>query len=213
MPRILKFCVVASLCFLGAYAITATTLYCYYRRLITTQPTDVAPAPVAIVLGAGLKSDGTPSDVLRDRLRVAADLYHAGKVRYLLVSGDNSTTNYDEPTSMLNHLVNEGSVPSQVIFRDFAGRRTYDSCARAREIWGVDHAIIVTQTFHLPRALFLCAGQGIQVQGVSATLQPYVRDTYYYAREVVAFQQAMFERFVLSPRYIRGAVEQDLDPS
>lgn len=172
----------------------------------------IAPQPVAIVFGAGIQSDGTPSDILEDRLDVAAQLYLDKKVQRILVSGDNSTIDYDEPSNMMRYLVNEKSIPEGDVYTDFAGRRTYDTCARAKEIWGIERAILVTQTYHLPRALMLCSAQGIDVEGVSASLRSYTWSLKYRVREVFAFVQAVIDAYVLHPKYIGGAPETDLDP-
>lgn len=129
--------------------------------------TDTAPAaPVALVLGAGLLPDGTPSQYLRDRLDDAATLYRTGRVAALLVSGDNGTVSHDEPTAMRDYLAAHG-VPATQVIRDYAGFDTYDSCARAKRIFGVSRALVVTQEFHLPRAVFLCRQAGIDAAGVA----------------------------------------------
>lgn len=185
--------------------------YFYYRSKIETSPSQLNNAPVAIVFGAGLKADGTPSDILKDRLKVVAKLYRQEKVEQILVSGDNPSADYDEPTSMFNYLTTEEGVPSEHVHLDFAGRRTYDTCARARTVWGIEHAILVTQLYHLPRALLLCSRQGIESQGVSATLQPYVKDTQFTNREHLAFIQAIWESYIWAPHYLEGPLEKDLD--
>ena len=121
--------------------------------------------PVAIVFGAGL--DGTrPSAALRDRLDAAVALYRAHKVPHLLLTGDNSRTSYDEPAAMRTYLLAHG-VPAAAITRDDAGFDTFDSCARARTVFGVRRAVLVTQDYHLPRALFLCQHLGVAAVGLS----------------------------------------------
>ncbi|RAY13643.1 hypothetical protein DPM19_18400 [Actinomadura craniellae] len=129
-------------------------------------PETVRPAPVALVLGAGIW-DGRPSPMLSDRLDLAADLYRRGKVRAVLVSGDNRIREYDEPTVMRDDLIGRG-VPERRIVRDFAGLDTWDSCARAKRIFGVRRLIVVTQDFHLPRAVALCRAAGLDAAGVGA---------------------------------------------
>lgn len=123
-------------------------------------------APVALVLGAGLRADGSPSEYLRYRLDDAAALYRAGKVKVLLVSGDNGTTSHDEPNAMRDYLAAQG-VPASKVVRDYAGFDTWDSCSRARRIFGADRILVVTQTFHLPRAVFLCRQAGLNADGVA----------------------------------------------
>lgn len=125
---------------------------------------DAPEAPVALVLGAGLQG-GRPSPYLAARLDTAAELYEAGKVRVLLVSGDNRTHAYDEPTAMRDYLVAQG-VPPEVVVLDFAGRDTYDSCQRAHRIFGVDEVTVVSQRYHVGRAVALCRAAGMTTHGV-----------------------------------------------
>jgi SanA protein len=106
---------------------------------------------------------------LRDRVDTAIDLYRAGKVQKLLMSGDNQIAEYNEPADMMAYAITQG-VPAQDIQPDYGGRRTYDTCYRAKSIFQVDAAILVTQQFHLPRALFTCRALGINAQGVVSEL-------------------------------------------
>lgn len=182
----------------------------YFYTLIVGSDV-VETTPVGIVFGAGLKSDGTPSDVLKDRLDVAADLYDSEKIERILVSGDNSTTDYDEPSNMMRYLVNERNIPEESVFRDFAGRRTFDTCIRAKEVWGIERAILISQGYHLPRALMTCSAQGIEVQGVSASRQVYQYRTKYRIRELFAYAQALVDVYIWTPSYIGGKLETDLD--
>jgi vancomycin permeability regulator SanA len=134
-----------------------------YQRSASSVPYE----PVAIVFGAGAPN-GHPTPYLSRRLDVALDLYRRGKVTVILVTGDNSHPDYDEPTAMRKYLVDRG-VPASRIVRDFAGFDTWASCVRAKKIFGVDHATLVTQDFHLPRALMLCRSAGIDAYGVADT--------------------------------------------
>jgi vancomycin permeability regulator SanA len=134
------------------------------RGHIYTEQT-VPPAPVGLVLGAQVEPDGSPSPFLAARLALAQRLLAAGKVRVLLVSGDHLNWSYDEPGAMRSWLISHG-VPAGRIVRDYAGLDTYDSCARAIRIFGVHRAIVVTQTYHLPRAVVLCRHLGIDADGV-----------------------------------------------
>jgi vancomycin permeability regulator SanA len=126
---------------------------------------EVPQRPVAIVFGAGIDGD-QPSAALRDRLDAAVALYQAGTVPKLLVTGDNHTSGYDEVTVMRAYLTAHG-VPAEAITRDYAGFDTYDSCARARQIFGVDAAVLVTQDYHLARAMFTCRKVGIDAVGLA----------------------------------------------
>lgn len=126
---------------------------------------DVPEAPVALVLGAGLTPNGRPTPFLADRLDLAKALFDAGKVQVVLVSGDNRTHAYDEPTAMMDYLIAHG-VPADKVVRDFAGRDTYDSGARAKRIFGVTRLTVVTQSYHLPRAVATCRALGLDANGV-----------------------------------------------
>ena len=122
-------------------------------------------APVAIVLGAAVHADGQPSPWLAHRLDVAADLYTSGRVEAILVSGDNRRAGYDEPTVMRRYLLSQG-IPDQAVAVDYAGFDTYDTCVRARRVFGIERALLVTQDFHEPRAVAICRSVGVDVDGV-----------------------------------------------
>lgn len=125
----------------------------------------VPQAPVALVLGAQIYPDGTPSPYLKGRLDLAKQLYDAGKVRAILVSGDNSDDHYNEPDGMRNYLIRKG-VPAITVVADYAGFDTYDSCVRAKRVFGVDELTVVTQAYHLPRAVATCRLVGVDAHGV-----------------------------------------------
>jgi vancomycin permeability regulator SanA len=136
---------------------------------------DVPEAPVALVLGTKVEADGSPSPFLAARLELAHRLFAAGKVRAILVSGDNMNAGYNEPEAMRRWLVDRG-VPAGKVVRDYAGFDTYDSCARAKRVFGVDRLTVVTQAFHLPRAVALCRHLGIEAHGVGDdTVRRYAR--------------------------------------
>lgn len=151
-----------------------------------------APArQVAVVFGAGLW-EGRPSPYLADRLDAAAELYRAGKVGVVLVTGDNSRVEYDEPDAMRTYLTARG-VPGGRIVSDYAGFDTWDSCVRARKIFGVDRAVLVSQGFHIRRAIALCRSAGIDAYGVGVDA---VHDvTWYYGgtRELFAAGKALLD--------------------
>ena len=127
----------------------------------------VPQQPVAIIFGALVTRSGRPSAMLADRLKMGAELYAAGKVKALLLTGDNSLETYNEPEAMREYALSLG-VPDSALVLDYAGFRTYDSCYRARDIFKVDKAILVTQAFHLDRALLTCNGLGVESVGVAA---------------------------------------------
>lgn len=171
----------------------------------------VATSPggnIAIVFGAGLLRDGTPSPVLRDRVSTAAQLYFAGKAQKILMSGDNRFIDYNEPASMQAYAVDLG-VPPDAIVLDYAGRRTYDTCYRARHIFGLEEAILVTQKYHLPRALFTCNGIGLKSTGVAADMRTYHPRslTFWNIRELPASLVALWQVWVSHPLPVMGEPE------
>lgn len=172
-------------------------------------PAQSAPSGrVAVVFGAGLTRDGSPSQVLRDRVATAVDLYNAGKVEKLLMSGDNRFDNYNEPAAMRDYAVRLG-MPEADIVLDYAGRRTYDTCYRAKAIFGVQQALLVTQAFHLPRAIFTCDALGLDAQGVIADRRAYRRGpmNYWKLREIPATAVAAWEVWVARPLPVLGDPE------
>lgn len=179
-----------------------------YGRQKTHQPDQVLATPIALVLGAGLNKDGTPGVVLQDRVKTGASLYFSGKVMKLLLSGDNSSIYYNEPGAMQAYALSLG-VPAEDIILDYAGRRTYDSCYRANAIFGADQLIIVTQAFHLPRALFICNSLGIEAYGVAADDSNYNQHSYtfWWVREIMASIVAVWDIYVAKPEPILGHPE------
>ena len=127
---------------------------------------DVPAAPVALVLGAQVDPGDVPSPFLAARLELARQLYASGKVKAILVSGDHMHWDYNEPGAMHDWLVAHG-VPSEKIALDHAGFDTYDSCVRADKVFGVRQLIVVTQTYHIDRAVALCRSVGVQADGVA----------------------------------------------
>lgn len=141
---------------------------------------NVPVRPVAIVFGARVLANGRLSTMLRDRVATAADLYHAGKIERVLLTGAGETDDYNEPAAMREYLLRLG-VPDEAILLDPLGLRTYDSCYRARHEYDIHSATLVTQNFHLDRAMLLCDSMGIDVVGVWAD---YHRPNGYLARSI-----------------------------
>lgn len=168
----------------------------------------VPSTPVAIVFGAGLWRDGTPTTVLRDRIATAAELYFAGKVQKILMSGDNRYLDYNEPGAMREFALSLG-VPEEALVLDYAGRRTYDTCYRAKAIFGLDKAILVTQGFHLPRALYTCNALGLKAIGVPSDRHEYTKRSlvYWNVRELPATLAALLEVHLLQPEPVLGEPE------
>ncbi len=159
----------------------------------------------AIVLGAKV-DDQDPSDILEDRLLTAIELYEKGKVEKILVSGDNGQVEYNEVGTMKNYLLNEG-VPAEDIFMDHAGFDTYDSMYRAAAIFQVENAVIVTQNYHLPRAIYIARALGIDAVGVSADRQTYVYIDLYEKREKLAQIKAFLNVvFHSKPKYLGESI-------
>jgi SanA protein len=169
---------------------------------------DQPTAQVALVFGAGLRRDGSPTAILRDRVQAAVQLYREGKVDKLLLSGDNSYIYYNEPGAMKEYAIGLG-VPEEDIVLDYAGRRTYDSCYRAGVIFGITKAILVTQPFHLPRAVYTCRQMGLDATGFAAE-NIYFRKVsrlYWNIREVPAMLVAFFDVNITHPIPILGDKE------
>lgn len=165
----------------------------------------VPGSPVALVLGAGLWRDGRPTPVLHDRVATAVDLYKSGRVKKLLMSGDNRFADYNEPAAM-RQLALELGVPGEDIVLDYAGRRTYDSCYRARNIFDVTTLVVVTQRFHLDRALYLCNALGAEAVGVAADRRDYRpgSERFWELREVAATVRAWLDVNFFKPQPVLG---------
>ena len=179
-----------------------------YARGKVYSVSDVPVRRVAIVFGAGLWRNGSPTPVLADRVTQAANLYFAGKVEKLLMSGDNRFVDYNEPEAMRRLAISLG-VPNDAIVLDYAGRRTYDTCYRAKVIFKVDQAILVTQAFHMPRAIYLCNLLGVDSLGVNSDLQTYRKSSllYWNARELFATAAAMWDVNIGHPIPVLGKRE------
>ncbi|MGW2744885.1 SanA/YdcF family protein [Streptomyces sp. NPDC001450] len=182
MQAVMAVCVLALLPPTWLYVSTAD-------RLRTTA--DVPRTDVAVVFGAGLW-DGEPSPYLAHRLDAAAKLYRAGRIKVVLVTGDNSREDYDEPDAMRTYLGKHG-VPDDRIVSDYAGFDTWDSCVRARKIFGVDRAVLISQGFHIRRAVALCEAAGVDSYGIGVDAKHDV--TWYYGgtREVFAAAKAALD--------------------
>ncbi|MEU9922013.1 ElyC/SanA/YdcF family protein [Streptomyces griseoluteus] len=185
-------CVLALLPSTWLYASTAD-------RLRTVA--DVPRTGVAVVFGAGLWNGG-PSPYLAHRLDAAARLYRAGRIKAVLVTGDNSREDYDEPSAMRTYLSRHG-VPAERVVSDYAGFDTWDSCVRARRVFGVHQAILISQTFHIRRAVALCEAAGVSSYGLGVEDRHDV--TWYYGgtREVFAAGKAALDAaFHPSPTFL-----------
>lgn len=153
---------------LGANALVLLT----GRGAEPRSPALVPRAEAALVLGAQVRPDGSPSGMLADRVRAALELYRAGRVDKLLLSGDHGRADYDEVGTMRRLLLGAG-VPAQDVFTDHAGFDTWDSAQRARRVFGVSSVTVVTQRFHMARALFAARRAGLTASGFEADRHDY----------------------------------------
>jgi vancomycin permeability regulator SanA len=168
-------------------------------RLRTTA--DAPRTEVAVVFGAGLWN-GEPSPYLAHRLDAAAELYRAGRIEVVLVTGDNSREDYDEPDAMRSYLTRQG-VPDARIVSDYAGFDTWDSCVRAKKIFGVDEAVLISQDFHIRRAVALCREAGVESYGVGVADRRDATWVYGGVREIFASGKAALDAvFEPDPRFL-----------
>ncbi|MCC7357157.1 YdcF family protein [Candidatus Uhrbacteria bacterium] len=170
----------------------------YIKRLRLASDQD-ARASTAIILGASVKASGQPSDALRDRLLVGSTLYKEGHVRQILITGDDGAYHAKEIESMHNFLLKQG-IPKEAILADPHGYRTYESCKRAANVYQIKDAIIITQRFHIARALYLCESFGIQSIGVTSDLTNYQRIVYFWARDLAASIKAWSDVHIIPPQ-------------
>lgn len=182
--------------------ISANLLVQQNAKAIKTDIRTVEPSTVAIVLGAKVYPDASLSAMLADRVDTGIDLYESGKVKKLLMSGDHGQKGYDEVNAMRARAVERG-VPENDIFTDHAGFSTYESMVRAKKVFKVTDAIIVSQDFHLPRALFVARDAGLKAQGVAADRRPYLTGRASRLREYAANVKALWETAVnAEPTYL-----------
>ncbi|MCC7303963.1 YdcF family protein [bacterium] len=189
-----KFVVLLALCTLFVMIAIPPFLYFYFRQKIYVSIDSVIDSPQTVmVLGAAVYSNDTPSGALQERLNTAAELYEKKNVVKILVSGARSSEYYDEPRTMRAELVKLG-VPDEAILEDNLGLRTFDSCRRAKSEFGISSLLVVSQGFHLPRALFLCDSVGIETTGIYATgnFSSY-HGNWYNFREVAAMYLAVWD--------------------
>lgn len=159
-------------------------------------------ADCILVLGAGIRPDGTPSFMLRDRLDKGIELYEAGVAPKLLLSGDNGQERYDEVNAMKRYVLAQG-IPAEDIFLDHAGFSTYDSIYRAKAVFAVEEAVVVTQKYHLYRALYISESLGLQAVGVSAEGSHYAGQWGRDVREFLAKNKDFVMCFIKpEPKYL-----------
>jgi len=206
-----------ALCLALCFGIAAAGINVYMARveapriLPPEQAIQIDGVDCILVLGARVMPNGAPSHMLEDRCRRAVALYEAGAAPVLLMSGDHGQVEYDEVTCMKQYAVDHG-VPSDKVFMDHAGFSTYDSMYRARDVFQAKRIIIVTQRYHLFRALYIARQLGLEAWGVSSDYRPYATQTKNSAREVFArckdFAMCVFQP---KPRYLGGGIPLTLD--
>lgn len=155
------------------------------RILTQEQAAQLQDVDCIIILGCQVRSDGTPSHMLEDRLKRGVALYEQGTAPKILVSGDHGTKGYDEVDTMKHYAVDAG-VPSQDVFMDHAGFSTYETIYRAKEIFGAKKIVVVTQKYHLYRTMYIAEALDMEVYGVAADYRQYSGQFSRDIREVLA---------------------------
>ncbi|MCL2811318.1 MAG: YdcF family protein [Clostridia bacterium] len=184
--RFFRFLLICGLCMvLLTAAINAYVILSTRNKILTLQDVHNLDVDCVLVLGAGLRRDGTPSHMLADRLKVGIGAYNAGAAPKLLMSGDHGRTAYNEVQAMKTFAM-ERNVPSPDIFMDHAGFSTYESMYRARDIFQAESLLIVTQRYHLYRAIYNAERMGLEAYGVPSCLRPYTHQFQFDVREYLA---------------------------
>ena len=191
------------------FALSGYVRLCAKDRILTAREAAGMEADCILVLGAGVWGEGenaAPSHMLADRLQTAVSLYEAGAANRLLMSGDHGRADYDEVNVMLDYALAR-NVPREAVFMDHAGFSTYESMYRARDVFEAKRIIIVTQEYHLYRALYVANALGLEAWGVAADLRPYAGQRYYDLREIFARDKDFFMAlFKPKPTYLGEAI-------
>ena len=175
--------------------------------ILTMEEAEGLDADCVLVLGAKIYESGVLSATLEDRMAVGIEAYEAGAGRVLLLSGDHGSYGYDEVNAMKNYALSKG-VEGDHIFLDHAGFCTYDSMVRAKEVFGAKKVLIVTQSFHLYRAVYIARSIGLEAYGVSSDLRPYVTATYNEVREFIArVKDSLWVLFRPDPKYLGDPID------
>lgn len=206
--KLLALRIVRYLILLGLLGLLLTTYLAYHinketEAYIYDRVEELPSTYTALVLGASVRRNGELSTMLRDRVESALLLYNKGKIKRFLVSGDNRTTNYNEPVAMKKYLLERG-VPEEDIFMDFAGFDTYDSVYRASYIFEVDSAIVVSQRFHLPRAVYIARSMDLNFYGYNGDRREYELESRNRFREVAANVKAWIELLINKEPHFKG---------
>lgn len=203
--RGVTFGLVGCILFMGAFlGITnAIVIGTTSDRIITAEEAAGQDADAILVLGALVHPDGTPSDILKDRLDNAIALYKAGAAPKIIMSGDHGTTTYDEVNGMKRYAMNQG-VPEEDIFCDHAGFSTYESMHRAKNVFEAERIIVSTQTYHLYRALYDAVGLGLDAVGVPANFHTFKEQLLWDVREMPARSKDVIMVLIQAPPTFGG---------
>ncbi len=193
------------ICLIVFLSVLYSVQFKYNDRIVSID--QVEQPNIVMVFGAGLKAKGQPSAVLEDRILTAIQLYQDGRVGKIVMSGDNRNVNHNEVQAMHNFAIDQGLTEDNIIL-DHAGRSTYDSCYRLKEIFGLSKIVLVTQRYHLPRALYVCNELGIDAIGVAAEDRGYTKQVKYSSREMLASVQAWLDINIFHPVPIMGEKEE-----
>ncbi len=201
--------IVVLIVILLSLAVNGYVTLCAKERILDADTACAQEFDCILVLGAGVWGEGEnayPSHMLEDRLKTALELYRNGAAPKLLMSGDHGRKNYDEVNVMKAYAVDNG-VPSEDVFMDHAGFSTYESMYRARDVFQAKRLLIVTQEYHLYRAVYVARALGLDAYGVSASLRPYVGQQRYNMREMFARIKDFFTAiFQPKPKYLGDAI-------
>jgi vancomycin permeability regulator SanA len=187
---------------IGTFLYVHTRVHAYDNRILTNleqlDTSGWARPRVAVVFGASVYSNGDLSPILADRMDTALELYRSRKVDRILVSGDSRHRSYNEPKTMQDYLISHQVAPRDVIV-DYAGRSTYETCLRAKEVFGLERAVLVSQGYHLPRALYIANQLGLDSVGMAGDLRLNQKIDYQSVREWAAEVKAYLNLHVIPP--------------
>ncbi len=190
--------------------INAVVKYSVKDKIVSVEEAKAFDADAVLVLGCMVKSDGQPSDMLRDRLDTALEI---GLDSTFIMSGDHGTKYYDEVNAMRNYALEKGAKKERV-FMDHAGFCTYDSVYRAKEIFSADKIVIVTQEYHLYRALYIAEKLGLDAVGVASDVHTYRGQTSREIREIVARNKDfLLSHLKTKPKYLGEKIDLNGDAS
>lgn len=198
--KIIKLLIVISILIIIGPIILYYSIKSTQKDVIYHKIEDLPQRKVAIVFGTALEEENIPSQVLQDRIQTAVDLYKASKVEKIIMSGNDSL---HETSTMINYAAEQG-IPQEALQGDYKARRTYDSCYRAKHIFDLDEAILVTQEFHLTRALYICNALDVESVGIAADTTEYPNLTNMQIRDIYALSLALLDVNIRKPPVVLG---------